>query len=64
MTFCFVWFSEGKAPMDSFNHETKSVPPSLVAAVIVVVLDICGTALSLSFLAFNIRFRNNRYIGK
>jgi len=55
-------FSDGKAPMDSFKHESQSVSPSLTSAVIVVVMDICGTALSVFFLAFNIRFRNSRCV--
>jgi hypothetical protein len=49
-------------PKDRFIYQDVLVPPSKIAFGLIVALDLVGCLLSMTFLFFNIYFRNNRYV--
>ena len=55
-------FIGNDVPRDRFIYQEVFVPPSNIAFGLIVALDLVGCVLSLTFLFFNIYFRNNRYM--
>ncbi|XP_060573691.1 gamma-aminobutyric acid type B receptor subunit 2-like [Ruditapes philippinarum] len=56
-----LW-SGNEIPKDRFIYQDVLVPPSKIAFGLIVALDLVGCLLSMTFLFFNIYFRNNRSI--